>query len=39
MMRLGYLLGTETTGGVLLGLMTCSPDGQGFEVTFKDFKI
>ena len=27
MMRLGYLLGTEATGGVLLGLMTCSPDG------------
>ena len=38
MMRLGYLLGSEETG-VKVGLMTCSPDGQGFEVTFKDFEI
>ena len=36
LMRLGYLLGAETSG-VHFGLMTCSPDGQGFEVTFKDF--
>lgn len=39
LMRLGYLSNQNEDQKVQFGLMTCSPDGTGFEVLFKDLKI
>ncbi|TNV75463.1 hypothetical protein FGO68_gene8467 [Halteria grandinella] len=39
MMRLAYLIAPEEVKTVQFGLMACSPDGTGFEVEFKDFKV
>jgi regulation of enolase protein 1 (concanavalin A-like superfamily) len=36
MTRLGYLAPTEE---IEVGVMCCSPEREGFEVTFKDFRI